>query len=129
MRAAPARAAPALRPAVDPAAAAACTKNLTNGYDVTSPALCPAFPSGTSTPDVGSCCALSNSTANCPSFVYVNSSKMCYLLNGFGGWGPSDTDHTIGHDGPLPPTPPPPPPNPNDCKWACGLLSLAPQPR
>lgn len=95
--------------AAAPCAAPGCSKNLTAGYDVQSPRMCATDPVSKAA-NVSACCALSQATPACPSFVYVQSSPAegdCYLLAGFGGWARSDGSHTIGHDGPLPPPPPP----------------------
>jgi hypothetical protein len=91
------------------AAAAACSKNLTTGMDVTGPRLCPTSPS-TKADNVSVCCALSEATHGCPTFVYVDrgagSQGDCYLLSGYDGLTGSDAQHTIGHDGAFPPPPP-----------------------
>ena len=95
--------------ACKPVSSAACSKNLTTGMDVTGPRLCPTSPS-TKADNVSACCALSEATQGCPTFVYVDrgagSQGDCYLLSGFDGLTGSDAQHTIGHDGAFPPPPP-----------------------
>ena len=82
--------------------------NLSVGVDVDGPELCPSQP-GT-TDSVGDCCAASAAQKGaCPAFVYITSSKECYLLVRYAGTHASDADHTTGTTGPLPPPPPPPP--------------------
>ena len=86
-----------------------CAGNLSVGVDVDGPQLCPSQPGTVASVD--DCCAASVAQKGaCPAFVYITSSKECYLLERYSGTHPSDPDHTTGVTGPLPPPPPPPPP-------------------
>ena len=84
------------------AAATACAANLSIGVDVDGPVLCGAQPGVVA--DLDACCAASAAQGGaCPAFVFIGSSRECYLLVSFTGWHASADHTTAGAPTPAPP--------------------------